>query len=763
MDISDLSRFATVVPRLCTKKGYLHEVKRGNELEKGFYCLFGNLLYVFDSETDVNSVRGLVFLESSTCKVTNNVTPLLSISTVGGRTINFTASDITDLYEWLNAVEASKLVNMNRKVEDSETSLVSLQHKVENLEATAIDNEDAFMEMKKELTDTRDELAAAKKRMDDLAADKAKLVQHVKTMETERLLLLKSRGITPKRIPQWAVMDECADMAKQLRVWVGSWNLQGKDPFPAMDRERAKRLLKAFIPSGYDMYVLGIQECPNDSLVECADVLLEAEGYRRLTWTINNHNINNYYNSLNSPSDGGNMDPSKLYGKGKDSSLKSLTFLSTAIFVRNKMANDINILAIASEALSGGNDCQGAIAVAVNVFGRIVAVVNSEFDGKSNDTRRDQYQHLFMELGGKLAENSFHMNEQFHHVIWLGDMNHRLVDISGNLLPIDTAVKMLEDGRIMRSLFETHDELNRDKKQQIIFFNYREASPYPNFYPTYRKIRNHGPVDYSSAAWVRNTYLLSEKESFFKGGKLKEYVPGFSDRILYYSMVDLAEDFVPESLPADLEILGDTTMDCTSDQPVRTVINIDNYRSVNDGEGMTVSEHTPVYCTFLLRLRHDHDFTAQNKSNDINSLLSALTIPETPDRSTVPSSPAAPKTPGNGTIAVVAPATPQLTGRSVLGETPPRTPSNRPAPLISVPSRTSLLPLGVYRIRVSGMQLIWGMNQMHPVRASLLFPSPYEVGIVHIDIPLLIPADVSDACRPWLANASWTSCLRWAA
>jgi hypothetical protein len=39
----------------------------------------------------------------------------------------------------------------------------------------------------------------------------------------------------------------------------------------------------------------------------------------------------------------------------------------------------------------------------------------------------------------------------------------------------------------------------------------------------------------------------------------------------------------------------------------------------------------------------------------------------------------------------------------------------------------SLLPPGIYRVRVSGIKLIWGMNEELPSSASLLFPAPFEV------------------------------------
>lgn len=741
IDTSDLIRFGSVVIRLSTKKGYLLEIKRNAEIEKGFYCLFGNLLYCFESEHE-GSLKGLIFLESSTCKISTSAVmtgssgsgngAVLSISTVGGRTFNLSigrgssgssgGGDVmSELYEWFHAIEGSKLVNMNRKIEDSETSLVSLRHKVDNLEEIQMENERAYVEMKNELRASQDVVASMQQQVQQLSTDKMLLQQELRALESERLLLLKSRGVTPKRLPQWATTeDSLEDLQKLVKVWVGSWNLQGHEPFSGMERDRAKRLLKAFIPAGYDIYIIGLQECASENVFDCIDAFLEHEGYRRLTGGSCKGQQSSQPMSATSQGEPSHSEMYKLYGRGKVA-----TFLTTIIYVRNKLASDVHILGVGNEIFSGGNDCQGALAVVVRVFGRVLAILNSELDAKSNDVRRDQYQHLFMDLGSKLGEHGYHLNEQFHHILWLGNFNHRLVDTSGNLLPVETAVTMLEDGRLHKALFDTHDELNRDKKQQLIFFNFREASPYPNFFPTYRKIRNRNPVDYTKPSWVKDTYFLSEKGSFFSGGKIKEYTPGYADRILYYSMVDLAEDFLPEALPADLEILPERRGD---NDLSRTVIPIDNYRSVNDGEGMIISEHSPVFCSFLLRLQHDYNplqLPSKPTGGDINNLLSALTIPETPQRAKNGNEPA--------TVAMT-PSTPSTCKAAGQGQSlwECSSPSNDPPPppnSISKqpgPAKLSLLPVGTYRIRLSGMKLIWGLNEISPVRASLLFPSPFE-------------------------------------
>ena len=57
-----------------------------------------------------------------------------------------------------------------------------------------------------------------------------------------------------------------------MKIWVGSWNMGAVDPFLnaeiAKNPEQVERLLSPFIPQGYDLYVLGVQEGISDKVYE---------------------------------------------------------------------------------------------------------------------------------------------------------------------------------------------------------------------------------------------------------------------------------------------------------------------------------------------------------------------------------------------------------------------------------------------------------------------------------------------------------------
>jgi hypothetical protein len=800
----DIVRFAPVALRQCSKKGHLQELKKGNESSKYFYCLFGNLLYNFEHENDPSSALSLIFLESCTCKIVSiDSQPVLSISTVGGRSINLLScsSNREELQEWMEAIECYKIKNMTRKLDDSESELLQLQHRSQQHEQEHFEYEQSLVNLRRELKELNDKNNELLSRISQLENEKEDLIRQMKSVDSERLLLLKSRGITPKTLPAWALQERprkgVSEPLKFLKIWAGTWNLSGKEPFAGMQKDRAKRLLQPFVPDGYDLYVLGVQECTNDSVFECLDALLLNEGCRRIKLEGN----------LQVDESSASTDPTKIFGRG-DGTLQSLKFTGIVIYARMNLLGDVKSCSVANVPFTSGKS-KGAVAVALTVFGRTMVFVNAHFESKNNDLRRDQYQNLIMSLGSQLAEPGFHLNEQFNHLVWLGDFNFTLVDTSGNNMPADTVVKMLEDGRVLRTLFETHDQLNQDKKHHLVFYGYREPTPFPNFYPTYRKIEGRAPVNYSSPDWVRNTYRTQVKDSssFFRSSSTKEIAPGFSDRVLYCSMYDLAEDLVPEALPADMQVKGDEDNNAASNDLALTgrrlsrnprmdstvgndksnilSLRVDNYRSINDGEGMSASEHSPVFCTFLLRLRHDHGLLTQTaNSGDINNLLSALGTSQqsapaknekdnvgstvdssleesTPESSSDAASPAAlgrSDSVGGKTVAAKRTwytskinksrerSTSPVRRKSVDQETMSPIAEERfemenemlaspSAPLIE---KLSLLPHGTYRIRLSEIKLIWGMMEESPINMSLLFPAPYEVKLIFLLIFLVI-------------------------
>lgn len=548
-DPIDIIRFMPVALRQATRKGFLDEIKKGNEIEKKHFVQCGNMLYSFTKENDTSTLCGIMFLESSILKIVSHLGALaLSVSAVGGKTVLLTSSNQAELLEWMKSIEDSKYISLSRSLEDMEAQSIQLRHQVEQQEVQSQEYSRLFVEMKDQIKERQAKIQEQEDIISTMKDEARELRNQLRAVEKERSLLLKSRGITPKEMPLWALSEQprggVQDLPERIKIWTGTWNLGSNEPFAGMDKARAQRLLQPFVPPGYDIYVLGVQECVSDSVFDSLNGLLEAEGCRRLRLeSVNSPDGHSGIADMGSPSlsapSGSNLaaplpsctgmsgnsttiapgDLSKLVGRG-DGSLMSMKYTGVAVYVHVDILPEVRLLSITNIPFSSTHS-RGGVAVALSIMGRTVAFVCCQLDLKSNDVRKDQYQSLLTGLGSQLAEQGFHLNEQFHHVIWCGDFSFTLVDTSGNKMPPETVVKMLQDGRLFRTLFDTHDQLNQEKKDKNVFFGYREAAPFPNFYPTYKKVENRNPVDYTNPTWVLNTYQTFHKAPFYKGGKVR--------------------------------------------------------------------------------------------------------------------------------------------------------------------------------------------------------------------------------------------------
>ena len=91
-------------------------------------------------------------------------------------------------------------------------------------------------------------------------------------------------------------------------------------------------------------------------------------------------------------------------------------------------------------------------------------------------------------MGAHLGGRGYGLNEAFHHVLWMGDLNTHNSGISAT-----AAAAMISAGRTMDLLYE-HDELLIDKEQELCFYEYEEPLMAPSFFPTYKKRPNRGKV-----------------------------------------------------------------------------------------------------------------------------------------------------------------------------------------------------------------------------------------------------------------------------
>jgi hypothetical protein len=217
--------------------------------------------------------------------------------------------------------------------------------------------------------------------------------------------------------------------------------------------------------------------------------------------------------STTSPMKSRGSNPERVTGRG-DGSLISTKYTGIAIYLHERFEEEVTVLSVAKFAFSPVTS-KGGAAVALSFAGRTVVFASCHLEAHHDkvELRREQYRTLVIQLGSALAEEGFHLNEQFHHIIWVGDMNYRLCvlhDDQESYLPMssDTAQLMLENSQ-NRVLFNKHDQFNLEKRRREIFYGYREANPFPNFFPTYKKIENRPPVNFRWVACNAIYYICS--------------------------------------------------------------------------------------------------------------------------------------------------------------------------------------------------------------------------------------------------------------
>eukprot|EP01055_Gregarina_sp_Pseudo9_P004509 Gregarina_sp_Pseudo_9__4508@NODE_467_length_2775_cov_4_435673_g443_i0_p1_GENE_NODE_467_length_2775_cov_4_435673_g443_i0NODE_467_length_2775_cov_4_435673_g443_i0_p1_ORF_typecomplete_len823_score70_59Exo_endo_phos/PF03372_23/0_014_NODE_467_length_2775_cov_4_435673_g443_i0572525 len=118
-------------------------------------------------------------------------------------------------------------------------------------------------------------------------------------------------------------------------------------------------------------------------------------------------------------------------------------------------------------------------------------------------------------------------DDHFDHVIWSGDFNFRLREMNSR-----KAIQCLEQ-HALRTLFD-FDEINDSIWSQDLAAD-KFMEPEISFFPTYKKVKGRDPTDRMRAGWVSEEYAIKYKAQWYKGGRTKDRVPAWTDRIIKWS------------------------------------------------------------------------------------------------------------------------------------------------------------------------------------------------------------------------------------
>ncbi|KAL4174810.1 hypothetical protein KRP22_006739 [Phytophthora ramorum] len=263
-----------------------------------------------------------------------------------------------------------------------------------------------------------------------------------------------------------------------------------------------------------------------------------------------------------------------------------------AVYYARHLHGRIEAVAAGSHKFNGS---KGGIAVTIRIAGdpQTLTFVNCHLEANRIERRRRQLDKLARELPRSLSltkDSSATLAACSDHVVWMGDFNYRIKSLDG-----DEVLQWLSAGRL-QELHDSYDSMADDLLHVPGLKAFREPAKWPTFYPTYKKVacRSRLPLSGSTTGtgrdtrWASHVYQTTFREPFYKGGRVRERVPGWCDRILYCSRA------WGDSLSVEQVACSDASRGSSSfsPEPVR-----DNYRALNDE--LRGSDHSPVSCTFL--------------------------------------------------------------------------------------------------------------------------------------------------------------------
>lgn len=433
-----------------------------------------------------------------------------------------------------------------------------------------------------------------------------------------------------------------------LRIFVGTWNMAAYDPFAGSkgqyigDDVAAHKLIE-FLPKGYDIYVLGTQEKVSKHVHRA--VLARLNTMNRSTRQPNdddeayeNHSVQFMHMDLTPDERGISKEPfetnkrvlrtesfglassgvstnsvscievsglstasnttqtvkkkwkhkkQEVKGRGDGAFLTSKT-TSLAVYHAVHLQPLLEVAHAGAHKFSFKSGSKGGLAVMLRVGGeQTITFANCHLEANRPALRRQQLQTLATELPRAMGlPLDLDLTNCSDHVVWMGDFNYRIHSLDGV-----SVLNLLSTGRHIE-LHDRYDSMQSDLAELASRRRLREATKWPTFYPTYKKKPHRNRVSTQhDPNWPQQVYRVMYREPIYKGGRTKARVPGWCDRILFCSAPQWQKTFSVETVQYE-----------SHDEENNASGLCENYRSVNDA--LRESDHSPVYCTFLLSVPH---------------------------------------------------------------------------------------------------------------------------------------------------------------
>ncbi|GBE60162.1 endonuclease exonuclease phosphatase family protein [Babesia ovata] len=268
--------------------------------------------------------------------------------------------------------------------------------------------------------------------------------------------------------------------------------------------------LRDWIPAGYDVYIISLQETLSCSMFVSITKYLQRQSKEEL---------------VRVP-----LEEYKLSGYGDGAFLHTKS-TSIAVWVRKSLLDSGVASVDVSKAipLSRINRSKGVVSFRMSLCGQVICVVGCHLPTRYS-AREKAATYIVRKLCDLYGGQGSTIDEVFHHVLWTGDFNFRVTNVSAN-----EALVFLNEKRL-QELF-SHDELYKGSASMFAAMKFEEGVV--RFYPTYKKRDDRDVADYAKEDWADAEYHTRFETQWYKGGNVKERVPSWTDRVLKWSLPPL--------------------------------------------------------------------------------------------------------------------------------------------------------------------------------------------------------------------------------
>nr|PVC49621.1 inositol phosphatase [Theileria orientalis] len=381
-----------------------------------------------------------------------------------------------------------------------------------------------------------------------------------KNADKKRFSLLTLFKKVDKKLVPLSVGDNTDKTRDPIKIFVGTWNMAFKkiDQKSVINQvectcppnskgctclSQYNDPLRDWIDLNYDIYFITLQESVSPNFFKIITKYLERSSRKLVKIDLKHDRIMGF-------------------GEGAYVSRK-MTVISA--WINKKLLDEGSVKVGCSRQvyLSSYNRSKGVVCVQMKIYEQILCLIGGHMPSDYME-RQKACQTVLEKLSTMFGANeSLTFKDVFHHVIWAGDFNFKL------MVALEKVVENIQKGTLGPLM--KYDEFylaSSSLKDQ----KFREDAI--TFDPTYKKKENRSVLNKGEEGWFNNEYAISDVKWY--GNYNTQRIPSWTDRILKWS---------DESVESCLQIEPKTYKPAL---PKRKTM-------------LLSSDHTPISCGYTLR------------------------------------------------------------------------------------------------------------------------------------------------------------------